>query len=316
MKPSHLPFRALRGRVVFAAAIILAAAGIGVGVFGNAHAVTLPGVNLGHLPDFDHVVVVVMENREYDSIIGNSKAPYINSLASSYGLAKSFFGTTHSSLPNYLALISGTTNGVTSNCTTCHFATTNIVDQLENAGISWKAYIEGFPGGCSSVATSGTYAKKHNPFMYYDDIVKNPSRCAKVVPFTQLATDLANGTLPRYIWITPDMCDSMHDCGASVGDAWAARTFPSLLNALGSDGVLFLTWDEGTTNAGCCTYANGGHIVTIVAGPGARHASSSTAYDHYSILRTIEDAWGLSRLGNAGCSCSKPMKDLVKLVLL
>jgi len=272
----------------------------------------------GSLPKFSHVVVIVMENREYPSIIGSSKAPYINSLAQRYASASSFYATTHSSLPNYLAMLSGQTFGLSTTCTTCHFNAPNLVDQLEGAGISWKAYMDGAPSACFTGATYGTtYAKKHNPFVYFDDITGNPARCAKVVPMTRLSTDLTNGALPTFAWITPDLCHDMHDCTVATGDQFLSTLVPPILDALGKNGVLFLTWDEGTTTAGCCTYATGGHIATIVAGPGARSGvTSSKAYDHYSILRTIEDAWGLARLANAACSCSAPMKDLIKTTLL
>jgi len=261
---------------------------------------------------FSRVIVVVMENKEYGSIIGSSKAPYINSLASRYSLATQFYAATHPSLPNYLALTGGSTFGITSDCTDCHVNAPNIVTQLEGAGISWKAYNEGLPSPCSNAATSGTYAKKHNPFMYFDDITSNPARCSKVVPMTQLDTDLTSGNLPSFVWVTPDLCHDMHDCSVTEGDHWLSSFLPPLLKSLDSHGVLFLTWDEGSTGAGCCTYASGGHIPAIVAGPAARaNTTSATAYDHYSLLRTIEVSWNLGMLGNAACSCSPDMRALV-----
>ena len=301
--------RAATWAAVVATTLVMMVAGVS-----HSATLTLPG----SLPRFAHVVVVVMENREYPSIIGSSKAPYINSLAETYASASSFYATTHSSLPNYLALVSGQTFGLSATCTTCHFNAPNLVDQLEGAGISWKAYMESAPSACFTGATYGTtYAKKHNPFMYFDDITTNPARCAKVVPMTRLSSDLHAGALPQFAWITPNLCHDMHDCTVAAGDQFLSTLLPPIIDALGSNGILILTWDEGTTTAGCCTYANGGHIATIVAGPGARRAvTSSKGYDHYSILRTIEDAWGLPRLGHAACSCSAPMKDLVKTTLL
>jgi hypothetical protein len=266
------------------------------------------------MPRFSRVVIIVLENKEYEVIIGSDRAPYLNSLANTYALATQFHGVTHPSLPNYIAMTSGGTNGITSNCTNCHTSATNIVTQMERAGISWKGYMEGIPGPCSDVAESsdGLYAKKHNPFMYYDDIRNNPSRCNKVVPLTHLDTDIQNGTLPQFVWVTPNMCHDMHDCRVSEGDAWMSKFVPKLLDTLGPRGVLFVTFDEGNTNAGCCTYAAGGRIATIIAGPAARtHTSSSVRMSLYSLLRTIEDSWRLGRLGHAGCSCTADMRTLL-----
>ena len=267
------------------------------------------------MPRFSRVVIIVLENKEYEVIIGRSdRAPYLNALADRYALATQFYGITHPSLPNYIAMTSGGTNGITSNCTDCHTSATNIVTQMERAGISWKGYMENLPEPCSNVAESsdGLYAKKHNPFMYYDDILNNPSRCNKVVPLTQLDTDIKNGTLPAFVYVTPNMCHDMHDCKVSEGDAWMSQFVPKMLNTLGPRGVLFVTFDEGNSNAGCCRYASGGRIATIVAGPAARtHTRSSVHMSLYSLLRTIEDSWRLPRLGHAACSCTADMRTLL-----
>jgi hypothetical protein len=258
------------------------------------------------LPDFSHVVVLVMENREYGQIIGNPEAPYINSLAKHEGLAVEFYGEAHPSLANYLALLAGSTFGVKQNCTDCHWNVTNFVDQLANHSLSWKAYMEDMPSPCYTGASYKGYAKKHNPFMYFDDIVGNSDRCNRVVPFTQLSTDLEKG-LPKFVWITPNLCHDMHDCDTATGDTFLSGLVPKILTAMEPNGVLFLTWDEGTSDEGCCTNAHGGHIVTIVAGHRPAQGRDSTRYTHYSILRTIEHAWGLQFLGNAHCDCTREM---------
>jgi hypothetical protein len=257
---------------------------------------------------FSHVVVVVMENKEFGRIIGSPNAPYINSLANRYGLATSSFALAHPSLPNYLALLGGSTFGITSDCTQCHVAGPNLIDQLERAGISWKAYLEGYPSSCFTGAESGEYGKRHEPFMYFDDIVNNPARCSKVVPLSQLNPDLSAGALPRFAWISPDLCHDMHDCSVAVGDRFLSTLLPPVLRALGPSGVLFLTWDEGSTDVGCCGVRGGGHVATIVAGPAViPGARSAVPFTHYSILRTIEDSWGLPPLSPAGCLCAEPM---------
>jgi len=249
-----------------------------------------------------HVLVLVMENEESTDIVGNrAAAPYANALIRRYGLATQSFAITHPSLPNYLTLTSGSTQGISSDCTDCQVQAPNIVDQLEAAHISWKAYLEDQPEPCFKGAGSGGYAKKHNPFIYYNDIADSPARCSKLVGFKQLSADLRGGRLPTYAWISPNLCDDGHDCGVAGGDRFLARTVPSLLRELGPQGFLVLTWDEGSSDAGCCGgAAQGGHIATILAGPGVRRGVRiHTPVDHYGVLGTIEQALGLASLAGA-----------------
>jgi hypothetical protein len=243
-----------------------------------------------------HVFVLVMENKEHEEVIGSPDAPYTTSLARRYASLVNSYGVRHPSLPNYFALTAGTTFGVTSNCTDCQQGGRNIVDQLEAAGVSWKAYMGGMPRACFKGAFSGRYAKKHNPFMYYPSVADRPSRCRKVVPEPQLSRDLKAGRLPTYSFLTPDLCNDSHDCGVNVGDAYLRRMVPPILQALGPRGFLVLTYDEGSSNK-----HGGGRIPTVIAGPGVkRGAEPSAFYNHYSALRTIEDALRLGRLRHAG----------------
>jgi hypothetical protein len=264
-----------------------------------------------------HVAIIVMENEEVSGVIGNSAAPYINSLARQYGLATASYGITHPSLPNYLALTSGSTQGITSDCTSCQVSASNLVDQLEAAHVSWRAYLEDYPGHCFSGAGAGEYAKKHVPFLYYNDVVRSSSRCRNLVGFGNLASDLRHGSLPRFIWITPNLCDDMHDCSVATGDHFLARTVPPLLRELGPHGFLILTWDEGATNTGCCSGGvAGGHITTIVAGPGARRGvRDPKPVDQYGVLATIEAALGLSRLGAAANTANGNLSPLLSTSL-
>jgi hypothetical protein len=247
-----------------------------------------------------HVVEIVMENAEYGEVIGSAAAPYVNALARRYALATDSFAIAHPSLPNYLALTSGSTQGISSDCTGCSVSAPNIVDQLEASGVSWGAYLEDVPTPCFRGAGSGGYAKKHNPFIYYDDIASSPARCRKLVGFGQLAAGLRSGRLPTYVWITPNLCDDGHDCGVRAGDRFLARTVPALLRELGPHGLLVLTWDEGVSDRGCCGVAHGGQVATILAGPdvppGARERRP---LDHYGVLATIERALGLPPLAGA-----------------
>src|SRR5205085_5722156 len=222
-----------------------------------------------------HVVVIVMENKEYGDVIGSSSAPYVNRLARRYGLATNSYGVSHPSLPNYLALTGGDTFGISSDCTSCHVGGKNLVDELEAARISWKAYMESMPTPCYRGGSAGDYAKKHDPFAYYDDVVTSKRRCSKIVPYQQLAKDMRRGRLPKFVWISPNLCHDMHDCEVKTGDGFLASLIPRLLRVLGKHGVLFLTWDEGSSDRGCCSHAAGGHIATIVAGPDVRRRGRS-----------------------------------------
>jgi len=265
------------------------------------------------VPAFSHVFVIVMENHEYGSIIGSSAAPYINSLASTYALATNYYGASHPSLPNYLALTAGSTFGIASDCTTCFVGATNIADQVEASGRSWKAYMEDMPSPCFTSASAGNYAMKHNPFMYYNDIRTNAARCAgHVVPFSQFGADMSSGQVPNLVWITPNMCNDMHDCAVSTGDGWLRSVVPTITAsaAFRNGGALFITWDEGSSSAGCCSDSWGGRVATLVISPRVISGfRSSVAENHYGLLRTIEDGFHLAHLGAAGWSSSTPLRE-------
>jgi len=246
------------------------------------------------VPALSHVFVIVMENHAYGEIIGSSSAPYINSLAAKGGLATSYTATTHPSLPNYLALTGASTFGITSDCTTCWVNATNVADKVESAGKSWKAYEESMPSACF-VGDSGSYAQKHDPFIYYNDVRTNTSRCqSHVVPYTQLATDLASAsTTPNYAFITPNMCNDMHDCAVSTGDSWLQQQVPTILNSAAfttQPSLLAVIWDEDDSSAG-------NQVPAILVGSGITAGlRSSRGYNHYSLLATIEVGLGLGTL--------------------
>lgn len=266
------------------------------------------------LPAWEHIFVIVLENKSYDQVIGNTQASYLNTLAQQYGRATYSYGICHPSLPNYLALLGGDTFGVTNNCTNCTIDQPNLIDQVEAAGKSWRAYMEAMPAPCFLGDAPPLYRQKHNPFIYFDSIRTNPARCNKVVPFTQFATDIRANTVPNFAWITPDMCHNAHDCGPSDMDTWLQTWVPTILQspAWRDNGVLFLTFDEGAQQdqSGCCEYAQGGRIATLVIAPmGKPGFASNVPYNHYSLLRTIETAWRLPLLGKAACECTHPMSD-------
>jgi hypothetical protein len=279
--------------------VLLAAAPIA------AVARTSPSAAGPAIPSFSHIFVIVLENQEYGDVIGNPKLPYLNKLASTYGLATASYGVSHPSLPNYLALTGGATFGVTSDCTDCFVNAPNLVDQLETAGKSWKAYMEGMPRPCF-LGNQAPYVQKHNPFIYYDDVRTDPVRCGKIVPLTTFSDDLAANAVPNFAWITPDQCHDLHSCSDEQGDAWLTTWVPQILDssAWKDGGALFITFDEGTTDAGCCG-GSGGHVATLVISPlGASGFQAATPIDHYGLLRTIDDAWGMPPLGAAATAAS------------
>lgn len=241
-----------------------------------------------------------MENKEARHVLGTRDAPYLTKLAKRYAAPRHLFAVRHPSLPNYLALLGGRTFGVTDDCTDCNVAGSSLVDQLEQRGYSWKAYMQGMPHDCHRGAESGVYAKKHNPFMYFNRIRNNSTRCHRIVRYRRLRDDLRAGRLPDFAWVTPDLCHDTHDCSVRTGDEFLANLVPALLRELGPHGFLVVTYDEGESDAGCCGTAKGGRIATVLAGPDIRRgATGPGVYTLYSVLRTIEDAFGLPPLARA-----------------
>ncbi|MBV9526549.1 MAG: phosphoesterase [Candidatus Dormibacteraeota bacterium] len=261
-----------------------------------------------------HVLVIVEENRSEESVIGASDAPYVNALASQHGLATESYGVSHPSLPNYLELISGSTQGVSDDGTGYSFGAPTLAGQLQAAGIGWRAYMEGMPSPCYGGAGGNGYAKKHDPFMYFTEVTRSAAMCASVVPLSGLPADLQNGTAPPFLWITPNLCHDGHDCSNATMDSWLAGTLPQVLASawFAQDGIVIITWDEGYTGPGCCNGAHGGHIATIVVSSRLSHAATqSSPVDHAGLLRTIELLYGLPFLGDAECACSGDLMALV-----
>jgi phosphatidylinositol-3-phosphatase len=245
-----------------------------------------PGV-----PHLAHVFVIVMENHPASDIVGSSSAPYINGLISRSAYAANYSALTHPSLPNYIALTSGDFQGINDdrNPPSAGYAVNavNLADRLEAAGLTWKAYAQSLPSA-GYAQNSGLFVTKHEPFVYYKDILENgPRRVAHVVPYWQLATDLRSAaTTPSFAFITPNMYDDMHDGPISAGDRWLSRAVPAILGSrafTNTPSLLVVTWDEGS--------ASDNHVATIFAGNSVRAGARSVqAYDHYSLLHTIEAA--------------------------
>jgi hypothetical protein len=252
------------------------------------------------IPNFSHIYLIVMENKEYGSIVGSKAAPYENSLIAHYGLATNDHGVSHPSEPNYIALTSGGLQGVTGDGF-YNLASANVFDQIEAAGHSWHVYAQNYPGNCytGTVATGGVdgfgaageYARKHNPAISYTSISRNKVRCANITHLAGFDPAAAD-----FEMIVPNLINDMHSSSVAAGDAFLKTFVPKITGSAAFAGsVLYITWDEGFTSTG-----GGGHIATIVVSsgmkPGFRYAGSAS---HYSLLRTIEDAWRMPYLGLA-----------------
>ena len=232
-----------------------------------------------------------MENRSYDQAISGG---YTAQLAATYGVATNYHGVSHPSLPNYLAMTSGSTWGIADDGYHT-LPITGLGAQLTDAGVPWRAYMEGMTSSC--FASPYPYALKHDPFPYYG------GRCpAEVVPFSRFSSDLQKDDVPRFVWISPGLCNDGHDCSTAVADRFLSQIVPEIqaTAAWKDNGLLVITWDEGEDAAN--------HVLTLVIRPGGQHEVSNRYYDHYSLLATIEDRLGVKRLGLA--ANATPMRDL------
>jgi hypothetical protein len=228
------------------------------------------------VPRLAHVVVIVFENHERGAVLGSGAAPTLDHLASTYAQATAYHGVAHPSLPNYLALVSGSTHGVTSDCTTCSQSGRTIGSQLSAKHRRWAAYAEGYPA-------SSRFAKKHVPFLYF------PGGASHVLPLQQFNAR----KLPAYSLVIPDLCHDMHDCSIGTADRWLRGFITPLLSV--KDTAIFVVFDEGTTNTG-----GGGNVALIVAGTAVRrHAVFRAVTSHYGLLHTVESSLGLGPLGLA-----------------
>jgi hypothetical protein len=241
---------------------------------------------------YDHVVWVVMENKAYGSIIGSSSAPYENQLAAQCGSAVNFFAETHPSLPNYIAMTSGSPQGIADdNPPSSHpLDVPSIFSQL---GTNWRSLQESMPSNCL-LTNSGQYAVKHNPAAYYTNIRTDCN--ALDVPLADPPDVSA-----RFTFVTPNLCSDTHDCSVATGDAWLqtflGKVFASAEYQAGKTAV-FLTWDEDDSS-------HSNHIATLVAAPSVAPGTAPTAtFSHYSMLHTTEEMLGLGFVGNAASATS------------
>ena len=340
------------------------------------------------MPRYDHIFIIIAENKDFDQIIGTANAPRLNKFASEYGLSTNFYGEVHPSEANYIAILAGDTFGIhDDDAWYCVFgkidsycphalmpgyanhsiSARSLMDQLDEAKLSWKGYFEDLPSPGSTAIyhpskenpdpsrPNELYAAKHNGFVSFERVRNDPRIKEKIVPLDQLRADLSSGAAPNYAHIVLNQCNEMHglrktdgpappqDCildkskpetTAAVvrrGDEAIGKVVDEIMSSAmwskSGNSAIVITWDEDdhspAKGSGCCGYdkdsaANfgGGHIATIViANHGPRHAQDNTPYNHYSLLRTVEDAFGINEhLGLAGSDGKgvTPMSPLFK----
>ncbi|MGZ4428053.1 MAG: alkaline phosphatase family protein [Nocardioidaceae bacterium] len=336
----------------------------------GAHAFAAPAPAAQHgKPPLDAVYVIMLENHSQSSVIDDPNAPFITKLAHKYAMASNYYGVTHPSMPNYVASIAGDNFGIQddNDQNVVNLDRRNLVDQLEHHGVNWGAYMQDLPA--DKLARFGPenpndatkpyalYAKKHNPFVLFSDIVHSPDRMGHIKDYTALGDDLNGKNPPKFVWITPNQCNDMHGgvydtvadhpetpCpyGSTKDDAndaalkqkadafvkQAVHTIRSSAAWTTHSAIVIVTdendytgnkdTDGWETADGCCdspyvgandarvpgwaggTYG-GGKIPAIIVSPqGERGTVDATPYNHYSLLTTIEDNWGMRHLGHAG----------------
>lgn len=237
-------------------------------------------------PRFDHVMLVVFENKKESSIIGSPDAPYINGLADNGALFTQSSAVTHPSQPNYVALFSGSTQGLTDDSCPHTFQGNNQAHEMIKAGFTFTSYSEDLPSAGDKVCVSGKYARKHAPWANFPNV---PDRDQQ--PFTSYPSHYRK--LPTVAWVIPNLCSDMHDCSIVTGDTWLRDTIGGYATwAATHNSLLIVTFDENDGSAG-------NQIATVFYGAHVNPGTYDEPVTHYSVLRTMEDMYGVARLGQA-----------------
>src|ERR1700686_4188035 len=245
------------------------------------------------LPAFKHVFVVVEENNNYSSVIGNSSMPYLNGLAKTYGLGTQYYANTHPSIGNYFMLTTGQI--ITNNDSyTATVPADNVVRHLLTAGKTWKAYEESLPNTGYIQPDVGNYVRRHCPLSFFSDVVNSSSEKLNLVPFTEFASDLANGHLPQYSFITPNLCNDAHNCSLATADGWLKKNIAPLIasSTFKDGGLLIITFDSSWED-----YTHGGgHVAWVAVSPEFSKLGykSTTLYQHQNTLRLMMQGLGLT----------------------
>lgn len=238
------------------------------------------------VPRPDHVVVVMLENKNASSIIGSSKAPYLNSLAKAGASMTASYGITHPSQPNYLALFSGGTRNIDDDSCPHTFSNDNLGSQLRDANLSFAGYSESLPKTGYTGCKKGDYQRKHAPWVNFSNLPASVNK-----PFTAFEDNYNN--LPTVSFVTPNMCSDMHDCSVATGDAWVKKNLGGYASwAKTHNSLLVVTFDEDN-------HTTVNKIATIFVGQKVRPGTYSTSMNHYTLLRTLQTAYGLGTLGHS-----------------
>jgi len=292
-----------RGRTSIAVSIVVLVAVVGCGCASPTPQVVTPppepsttGPATGAPRGPDHVVVAIFENKDFAQIDGNSKAPYLNQLMRNAAVLVNAHAVAHPSQPNYLALFSGSTQGIDSDrCFDPLTGRPSLGQQLISAGRSFIGYSEDLPDVGYTGCTSGGYAAKHNPWVHFANLPVTTN-----LPFAAFPADYAS--LPTVAFVVPNLCNDMHDCPVSTGDTWAKQHLDAYAQwAKAHNSLLIVTFDENDGRPD-------NTILTVFAGAGVKPGRYGEAADHYRVLRTIENFYGLPPLGNA--AQQSPLTDL------
>jgi hypothetical protein len=266
----------------------MAAAGIAATVVGSpTDTFTAVKPVAASVPAFDHIVLVMFENKKYSSINGSSSASYFNQLAAQSAKFTKSFGITHPSQPNYVALFSGATQGIDDDACPMNLgAKENLATQLAGAGKKFAGYSEAMPSEGYTGCSSGTYKRKHNSWVDFSNVPASSNR-----KFSSFPSDFTK--LPDVAFVTPDMCNDMHDCSVGTGDGWLKKNLDAYAKwAKTHNSLLIVTFDEDSG-----TSVN--QIFTTFTGAHVKAGSYSESINHYTVLRTIEAAHGLPGINNA-----------------
>ncbi len=283
------------------------------------------GAAAQNVPRSKHVWVINEENHGYTDIVGNSQMPYYNQLIKEYGLATQFYSDQHSSLPALMWFVAGAPVETNNDTTSCEHSEDNVVRELLKQGRSWKSYQENLPyaGFQGLYSPDDLYYRRHNPLIDFTDVCHGTGQDTNSVPFTQMATDFANGVDVNYAWITPNVNDDAHNGTLQEADQWLQDNVPAILArpefGPGGDGILFIVWDEsdlGTDNSCSATVATGcgGHTATLVIGPLVKPGYQSTiTYHNENVLATVCAVMGLFPCPGAA-ETAAPMADFFKSI--
>jgi phosphatidylinositol-3-phosphatase len=300
-----------RPRVVIAAALLATATVVGVG--GVSAQASGP---VEHAATYSHVIEVVMENFSYSQAVGTSG---YQALAHRWASASDSYAASHPSLPNYLDMTSGSTFGINSDCTSCYVSSNNVGAQMTAKHLTWGDFSEGVPSKCYLGSTDGLYAGKHNPFRYYDDIRASYALCDHLQSLAVFMRDLhRSGVVPRYSFVSPNLCHDGHDCSPSEAFGWLSGFVRSVTAsaAWSHNGLLIVTWDEGSDSdtsqvlpsGRVLSNGGGGHIPTLFIAPGVPQGTVvSQPVSHEMLLATIEANFGLAPLNGAAAWSSNTL---------